>query len=164
MKKGDYIMYFISPTKGKMSLDSITEDIYEYIQEDVNATYKIVVGTDSQTSYKQTLFVSALIIHRVGKGARFYYKKYKSKPIHDLHSRIYKETEFSLNLIDALNNNGLSRLLSNLSLEIHIDIGQQGETRKLIQEVVGWVTSIGYTVKIKPNSYAASSVADRYTS
>lgn len=147
-----------------MSIEAVIEDILLYIRQDLHAKYKIVVGTDSQTTNHQTLFVSALIIHRVGKGARFYYQKLKNKPIRDLPSRIYKETELSLNLIESLNKNGLSQLLTNWPLEIHIDIGQQGETRKLIQEVVGWVTSIGYVVKIKPNSYAASTVADRFTS
>jgi len=56
----------------------------------------------------------------------------------------------------------LTRLVD-LPIEIHIDIGQRGETRAMIQEVVGWVTSVGYTVKIKPYSYGASSVADRLT-
>lgn len=147
-----------------MTIDEMTRDIRLYIEEEPEANYKIVVGSDSETSNKYTLFVTALIVHRVGKGARFYYRKLKNKPIKDLSTKIYKETELSLNLIDSLNNKGIANLLTNWPLEIHIDIGQQGETRKLIQEVVGWVASIGYVVKIKPNSYAASSVADRFTS
>ena len=147
-----------------MTIDEMTRDIRLYIEEEPEANYKIVVGSDSETSNKYTLFVTALIVHRVGKGARFYYRKLKNKPIKDLSTKIYKETELSLNLIDSLNNKGIANLLTNWPLEIHIDIGQQGETRKLIQEVVGWVGSIGYVVKIKPNSYAASSVADRFTS
>lgn len=156
-------MFFTSPTLGILTLAQMTDHIKQFLQEDPQATYKIVIGTDSQTTNRTTLFVSALIIHRVGKGARFFFGKKKSKPIFDLRYRIYKETELSLNLIDVLNENKITDLVAEWPIEIHLDIGQQGETRKLIKEVVGWVTAVGYVAKIKPNSYGASSVADRFT-
>jgi predicted RNase H-related nuclease YkuK (DUF458 family) len=52
---------------------------------------------------------------------------------------------------------------SDVELEIHLDIGPDGETRDLIREIVGMVMGSGFNAKIKPDAYAASSVADRYT-
>lgn len=156
-------MYFTSPTWGSMSLEEVTENIHSYLQEEPDASYKIVIGTDSQTSHQQTLFVSALIIHRVGKGARFYFQKRSHKPLFDLRYRIYKETEFSLALIKELEEKRISDIWKQWPVEIHLDIGNHGDTKNLIQEVVGWVTSVGYVAKIKPSSFGASSVADRYT-
>lgn len=156
-------MYFISPTWGTLSVQQVTENISQYLQEDPKARYKVIIGTDSQTTHHGTLFVTALIIHRIGKGARFFFRKVRNKPMMDLRHRIYKETALSLELIDQLKDKGITELLVDWPIEIHIDIGQQGETKKLIQEVVGWVTSVGYVVKIKPNSFGASSVADRFT-
>lgn len=156
-------MFFISPTYGKISLHELTDKIQNFIKEDPKAKYKVVIGTDSQTTNRSTIFVTALIIHRIGKGAQFYYKKLRFKPILQLHNRIYKETDLSLQLIEILKKRGIINLLTEWPLEIHLDIGQQGETRQLIQEVVGWVTSVGYVAKIKPNSYGASSVADKFT-
>lgn len=157
-------MYFTSPTYGKVSVEQLTQHIHAYLHEDPKATYRIVIGTDSQTSRKGTQFVTAFIMHRVGKGARFFFQKSKQRrPIHNLQHRIYKETELSLNLMEQLKASGITELLSEWPIEIHLDIGKEGDTRKLIQEVVGWVTAVGYVVRIKPDAYGASSVADKYT-
>jgi predicted RNase H-related nuclease YkuK (DUF458 family) len=53
--------------------------------------------------------------------------------------------------------------LAHLDLEIHLDVGQEGATKSLIREVVGMVTGSGFDAKIKPESYGASAVADKYT-
>lgn len=157
-------MQIQSPSLGQLSLTATSSEIQRFIQEEPDATYKIIIGTDSQTSRSKTTFITALIILRVGKGARFFYLKQPQTAIPDLRSRIYRETELSLAFIDQLKEQGLLQLLSAWPLEVHIDIGQEGETRMLIQEVVGWVTSIGYQAIIKPHSFGASSVADRFTS
>ncbi|GAA0348533.1 ribonuclease H-like YkuK family protein [Bacillus horti] len=153
-----------SPTFGPISLSEASAQIQSFIQEDPEASYKVIIGTDSQTTKKHTLFVSALIIRRVGKGARFFYTKQRHKAMPNLRHRIYKETELSLAFIDSLKKEGVFQLLASWPLEVHLDIGQEGETRVLIQEVVGWVTAVGYQAIIKPFSFGASSVADRFTS
>ncbi|KKR03433.1 MAG: hypothetical protein UT31_C0021G0001, partial [Parcubacteria group bacterium GW2011_GWF2_39_13b] len=48
-------------------------------------------------------------------------------------------------------------------LEIHVDIGQTGPTRDMIKEIVGMVNGFGFSARTKPESYAASKVADKYT-
>ncbi|AQS54454.1 ribonuclease H-like YkuK family protein [Novibacillus thermophilus] len=156
-------MEFVHPRKGRMSLEEMMEDIRSFLQEDTKAYYKIIIGTDSQTSEKQTVFVTAVIIHRVGKGARFYTRKWRSEPIRNLRYRLYRETGYSLELMEQLKEEGLLNDLLEWPVEIHLDVGRQGESRKIIQEVIGWVTAVGYTVKIKPEAYGASTVADRFT-
>ena len=47
--------------------------------------------------------------------------------------------------------------------EIHIDVGAIGPTRDMIKEVVGMVQGSGYKAKTKPESWGASSVADKHT-
>lgn len=161
--RGSFSLDFISPSYGRVSVETLTEHVRAYLEEDSKATYRIVIGTDSQTTRKGTMFVTAFIIHRVGKGARFFFKKTKHSSIHHLHQRIYKETELSLNVMERLKSRGITSLLSEWPIEIHLDVGKHGETRKLIQEVVGWVTAVGYVPRIKPEAYGASSVADKYT-
>jgi predicted RNase H-related nuclease YkuK (DUF458 family) len=48
-------------------------------------------------------------------------------------------------------------------LEAHIDVGTKGETRKLIKEMVGYFEGMGIDAKIKPDSFVASSYANRYS-
>jgi predicted RNase H-related nuclease YkuK (DUF458 family) len=154
---------FISPSLGTLTLKEATEQILAFIEAVPSSSYKLVIGTDSQTIKGTTIFVTALIILRAGKGARFFYHKQKEKAIRDLRSRIYRETELSLQLLDQLKSQNLVTLFSRWPIEVHIDVGQQGETRMIIQEVVGWVTSVGYSAIIKPHSYGASTVADKFT-
>jgi hypothetical protein len=52
---------------------------------------------------------------------------------------------------------------SKYDFEIHIDVGPLGPTREMIKEVVGMVQGSGYTAKTKPDSWGASSVADKHT-
>jgi predicted RNase H-related nuclease YkuK (DUF458 family) len=157
-------MQFMSPTWGMLTVEQMVQQIELYLEEEPKSQHKIVIGTDSQTTRQSTTFVTAVVIHRVGKGARFFFRKERSKPIFDLRHRIYRETELSLHLVDVLNERGMSSLLSTWPLEIHIDIGQQGDTKALITEIKGWVTSVGYVARIKPDSFGASAVADRFTS
>ncbi|HEX68148.1 MAG TPA: hypothetical protein ENG13_03675, partial [bacterium] len=46
---------------------------------------------------------------------------------------------------------------------IHADIGGNGETKDMIKEVAGLIRGNGFEPKIKPESFAASIVADRYS-
>ena len=50
-----------------------------------------------------------------------------------------------------------------LDLEIHLDVGEKGQTKDLIREVVGMVVGSGFDARIKPDSFGASKVADKYT-
>lgn len=156
-------MIFFHPRKGQCSLEEVMAQIQSYIQEDRASDYKIIIGTDSQTRDDETTFVTAIIIQRLGKGANFFYTKFRHPAMKDLRYRIYRETEYSLQCVELIKEQGFFSFSVDVPMEIHLDVGQQGETRKLIQEVVGWVTSVGYTAKIKPESYAASAVADRFT-
>ena len=46
---------------------------------------------------------------------------------------------------------------------IHADVGEGGKTKDMIKEVVGLIKSNGFEAKIKPEAFAASVVADRFT-
>jgi len=47
--------------------------------------------------------------------------------------------------------------------EIHVDVGENGATKAMIQELVGMVRAHNFEARIKPESYAASNVADKHT-
>ena len=53
--------------------------------------------------------------------------------------------------------------LLQFNLEIHVDIGENGRTKEMIDEVVGMIIGNGMRVRIKPHAYAATSVADKHT-
>ena len=157
-----------SPTKGKLTVKEIISDISDFINQDTRYPYRIIIGSDSQ-NHKQSEFVAAIIVHRVGNGARYYFQRLKTPRIIDLRPRIYEEAMLSIAVASTLFKelekelDKLYNLAQKPELEIHIDIGRTGKTRELIKEVVGMIQGNGYTCKIKPDSFGASKVADRYT-
>jgi len=157
-------MFYHSPTYGKINLDCLKKTVSSFMTKDKNSRYEIIVGSDSQKTGKDIYdFVTALIIHRVGGGGIYFWKRQIEKRKMSLKERIYQEAIMSLtaseNFIDFFKTNGISKY----NIQIHVDIGKNGETRDLITEVVGMIRSNGYQVKIKPESYGASKVADKYT-
>lgn len=157
---------FMSPSKGPVVYDEMFAEIIRYIAEEPDMSYKLIVGTDSHLREEEHVFVVAVIIHRIGKGARYFYQRQKINNIHSLRQKIFYEASLSLqtagNLAASLAANGLDERFNNLDVEIHLDVGREGDTRELIREVIGMVTGSGFAPKIKPDSYGASKVADKY--
>lgn len=154
---------FISPTKGKLSLVEVIENIKAYISEDTTRIYKLIVGSDSHPSHEETCFVSAIIIHREGKGGRYFYKKHYEPKVKSLRQRIFYEASLSLALADQINTLLKETGYEEMALEIHLDVGTKGETKELVKEVTGMIIGSGFEAKIKPDASAASKVADKYT-
>ena len=155
-------MYFFSPTKGRMNFTEMTDDIIEYIKGLPSSSYKIIIGSDSQVKRK-TSFVTAVIVHRLGKGARYYYRKRYHRKIKSLRQKIFYETSLSLEVGSMVMKFFSDSGFDDLNVEIHIDVGTNGDTKSLIREVVGMVTGSGFLAKIKPDAFGASSVADKHT-
>ncbi len=152
-----------SPTKGRLAFEEMLADMMSYITGLPSSSYKIIVGTDSQVTSRGTQFISAVIIHRLGKGARYYYRKKNHRRINSLRQKIFFETALSLELGGMVAKNFLGQGREDMKVEIHIDAGTHGDTKTLIREVVGMVTGSGFQARIKPEAYGASSVADRHT-
>jgi predicted RNase H-related nuclease YkuK (DUF458 family) len=142
-----------------ITLAGIVDRIGAYLSD--GHEYTIDIGTDSQRGQK-TKFVTAIVIHKIGKGAIFFYHPVISENIHTLQDRIYMETAMSINCAAEL----LELFVENdvlYNITIHCDIGPNGKTRELIREIIGYVTASGFDCKIKPEATAACTVADRFS-
>lgn len=153
---------FLSPTRGRLTLDGMFEDLLAFMAEDRDRSYKLIIGSDSQV-HRDLVFVTAVVVHRLGKGARYYYQRIHHRRMHSLKQRIFYEASLSLGVAGEMTSRLARRGLPDLNVEIHLDVGEHGETRDLIREIVGMISGSGFDARIKPNAYAASSVADRYT-
>jgi hypothetical protein len=83
--------------------------------------------------------------------------------MHTLRQRIYQEALHSIKLAEQLIGELKLRNVIDFNLTIHVDIGPKGQTKQMMQEIVGMIRGNGFAVKTKPESYGASSVADRHT-
>jgi len=157
-------MLFNSPTKGKLDLTSVAKEIINYIQDEPDAGYQLIIGSDSEGNGEIKL-VTAIVIYRNKKGGRYFWRKIKFNKIHSLRQKIYKEVEQSLKitqeLLEVLKLHWQKDDLVG-NLEIHIDIGENGPTKDLIRELVGMVLGYGFKAKTKPQSFGASLVADKH--
>ncbi|MDO8430292.1 MAG: ribonuclease H-like YkuK family protein [bacterium] len=147
----------------KLNPAQIVQTISEYINADPKREYKIIVGTDSEKRPGDKAdFVTAIVVQRVGNGGRYFWRHIEKTEIHTLRDRMWQEVLLSLEISKGLVNILKDAGLEKCGFEIHVDIGENGETRTMIQELVGVVRANNFEAKTKPNSYAASKVADRH--
>lgn len=157
-------MKFVNPTRGALTLEQVVDDMIAFVRNAPDDQYRVIIGSDSQTKPGKgtTTFVTAIIIHRIGKGARYYFYRLPQCAIRSLRQRIYTEASMSLETCGELTKL-LQERKQEWNLEIHVDVGEKGATKALIKEVIGWITQSGYRATIKPDAFGASKVADRYT-
>lgn len=113
--------------------------------------------------------VEVIAVHRIGHGGIFFYRTEYIRKIKSLKEKIVEETSRSLENAEGLIDEVGLRLLEddididelNIHFQIHCDIGHYGKTSALIKEIVSWVHSCGYEAVIKPDSYAASGIANK---
>ena len=155
--------YFKSITYGVLDYSQVINQVAEYIKSDIDSNYKIIVGTDSEAKTGEVDFVSAVIVHSLGKGGIYFWQKNTLQHQNSMQQRLTQETQFSLELAwkirDSFQHNGLSAY----EPEVHIDVGMGGVSRDMVKWVTGMILGSGFVYKIKPESFAASTVADRYT-
>jgi len=155
-------VYFISPTKGPMSFSAMFEDILDFMAENPEAKYKLIVGSDSQAR-SQVCFVTAVVVHRIGKGGRYYYTRTYVAKMPSLRQRIFYEAHLSLDVASKLAAEMSKNGRSNLNVEIHLDVGRNGQTRTMIKDLVAEIVGSGFSAKIKPDAFGASQVADKHS-
>lgn len=152
-----------SPTLGRLSFQEAVDAILTMMAEAPDEVYEVIVGTDSQVYFKTAEYVTAIVVHRVGKGGRYFWRRMEEAQPRSLRDRIYREAWLSYETAQALIEEFKGRGVSEFHLEIHVDVGRGGRTRELVEEVVGMILGSGLPVRTKPDAYAASVVADKYT-
>lgn len=151
---------------GRLSLQEVLVEIARYIAAKPTNHYEIIIGSDSAgVTGRPVSIVTALTVRRIGNGGCYFYMRSVPKMYHHMRDRIYAETMASITLAQELRGR-LRELLGEDIFwkdQIHIDVGEQGLSRSFVDEVAGMVRGFNFTAVIKPDSYVASSVADRHT-
>lgn len=155
---------FQSPTFGSLTLDEVRVKILHFMSSQPESKYQLVIGSDSQPKNGHGCdFVTAIVVHRLGLGGIYFWKRIVEHKSLVMRSRIYQEAVLSLataeDFLKVFKKDGITKF----DVEIHVDIGKFGQTREMISEVVGMIRGSGFAVKTKPESYGASKVADRHT-
>lgn len=93
----------------------------------------------------------------------YFWQRRLTSKIHTLRERMYAEALSSIGIAQHLETVEALRPLLDKHIEIHVDVGHIGPTRDMIQELTGMIVAHGYQARTKPDSFAASKVADRHT-
>ncbi|MHB1653362.1 MAG: ribonuclease H-like YkuK family protein [Desulfitobacteriaceae bacterium] len=152
-----------SITHGEVSFDETYALIKSYLALDKRGEYRVSIGADSQ-NFSYTKIPIIIGIHKVqnnvGRGGIFFAEIKKVKRISNIRQKILYETNLSLELATKLRERFAADNIRN-EISIHVDAGYNGPTRYYIQEIMGWVKACGFRCVVKPDSYMASSVANR---
>ncbi|MDQ0229537.1 ribonuclease H-like YkuK family protein [Metabacillus malikii] len=165
---------FYNVSEKQMSFQTVIERMKDFLLKDPRSEYVLSIGTDSHVHQLQTKFITAIHLHRKGKGAWGCLKLYEIKrPVLSLREKITMETTLSQEIATYFTTIYLEDLTNvlipfayegaDLLFEIHLDIGKKGMTKELIQEMTGRIEAMGIEARIKPEAYTAYSYANRYT-
>lgn len=147
----------------KLNPAQVAGELIRFMRADDTYRYKIFIGTDSEkTGATAADFVTAIVAHRVGNGGRYFWRRAELDNLHTLRDRIWQEVLMSLEVAKEFLEHLRVGQAPEFDFEIHIDVGENGPTRALIQELVGVVRANNYEARTKPDSCAASKVADRH--
>ena len=155
-----------------MTVSQVVEEIIRFMKAEPKRRYKITIGTDSERlADGRADFVTAVAIHRVGNGGRYFWRRIELGKFHTLRDRIIREVLISLDLGKEVllelkkcsaPSAGEKGTMPEWDFEIHADVGEHGPTKAMIQEIVGMIRAHNFEAITKPGSYAASNVADRH--
>ncbi len=167
-------LVFYNTSANEMTFDEVFQQLLQFIKKDPASLYRLAIGTDSQVHQQGTKFITSIHLHRVGKGAWGCLKKQIiTRRITSLKEKISLETIYSQEVASLFTEKHISKMAeiliphidngADFIFEVHLDIGRKGKTKHLIEEMTERILAIGLQPKIKPNSYAASSYANKYT-
>ena len=164
---------FYNPTCGSISAEAVIEEMIKYMKEKQDRFYDIIVGCDSSSEEDPT-FPVAVVVLRVGEGGRFFLKKIKysrsqNKKFSNWKNRILQEVLISCDIALSLRDSFKKRMrleedqFNYQFRYIHADIGEKGKTKDMVKELTNLIKGNGFEPKIKPESFIATTLADRYS-
>ena len=157
-----------SSTYGDLELQSIPLKINDYFEKTKHfgIPLQVIIGSDSQT-FDTLKLVNVVAVICQGHGGIFFYEVTRLPRTNDVRQKLTTETneslQVALQLTDVLDDPVYDELKQNMQLSIHIDAGfsNKGKTKELIPELVGWIKACGYECQCKPQSFVASTIADK---
>lgn len=121
---------------------------------------KVCIGTDSQVIGAEVHFATVIVFLREKRGGFMFISNEKSLRKMTLRERMILEVGRSVEVAYAL-----CALLDkyDVALEVHADINTDPafESNKALKEAMGYILSMGFVFKAKPDAFASSCCADK---
>ena len=121
---------------------------------------KVCIGTDSQEYHEQVEFATVIVFLREKKGGFMFINNSKMVAKMGIKERMITEVAKSVEVAYAL-----CDLLDkyHVELEVHADINTDPsfQSNTALREAMGYILSMGFVFKAKPDAFASSSCADK---
>lgn len=126
----------------------------------LNHKLKVCIGTDSQVRSECTEFATVIVFLREKKGGFMFISNYKMSKKMSLRERMITEVGKSVEVAYQL-----CELLDqyDVALEVHADINTDPhfQSNVALKEAMGYIMSMGFVFKAKPDAFASSTCADK---
>ena len=121
---------------------------------------KVCIGTDSQVRSGSVEFATVIVFLREKKGGFMFIQNDRMDKTIGLRERLIlevaKSVEVAYNLCDLLDEHSIE-------LEVHADINTDPhfQSNVALREAMGYILSMGFVFKAKPDAFASTSCADK---
>lgn len=167
---------FQNLSQKNMTFEEVFQHIVQFIKKDPTGNFSLMFGTDSQVFSKETKFITGIVIQQKGKGVWACFRKaIIPRRMTNLHERISYETTLTEEVVSLFTEEKKEELINivlpyiykgaSFTIEGHIDIGNgnRNKTSIFVNEMMARMNSLGIEAKIKPDSFVASTYANRFT-
>ncbi len=140
----------------------IIEEVEQAIIRESGKGYKlkVCIGTDSQVKGKYTDLATVIVLIREHHGGFMYIHQEKNAHHMTIKERMLLEVQRSIetaySICDLLD-------LYDVDLEVHADINTNPtfKSNQALNDAMGYILSMGFIFKAKPEAFASSACADR---
>jgi predicted RNase H-related nuclease YkuK (DUF458 family) len=130
--------------------------VHDYLKRQEGYDVKIYLGCDSQTKANKTIYATTVVFHVASTGCHVIYKKEEVPVIRDMWTRLWKEAEKSVEVGLYLREHGIE--IDTIDLDYNIDPSHN--SNKLVKAAVGYVESLGFKARCKPDLLPGVYAAD----
>ena len=132
-------------------------DILSAVQALLGEGERVVhIGTDAKHRGFYTDFVTVVALLDPGRGGRVFYQRERVSRMPSLAQKLFREAELSLRVAVALDE------VIAQDIVVHVDVNDDERHRssKYVQALAGMVVGHGFQVRVKPDAWCATHVAD----
>lgn len=132
------------------------------IIDQIDDSCEVFVGSDSQFASGVWVFASVICLYWPGRGGRYFFKRDKrSKSTYAcLEDRLLSEVHNSVTVADQIR-----QTRPQLNIHVHADIASnaQNKSNRVAKIAQSYISGMGFSPTIKPDAWAAATIADRLT-
>ena len=147
---------------GETISSPIISEVEQAIEREVlmGNKLKVCIGTDSQVKGSMTDFATVIVFLRQKKGAFMFIRQERSSIKMSIKERMLTEVQKSIEIAYTLCN---LLDLYDVDLEVHADINTNPmfKSNQALHEAMGYILSMGFVFKAKPEAFASSTCANK---